>query len=635
MQSNALFSSDPPASGSAARTVLLAGSFGLTAGFVEALYLVGWHQTFRHAAAAKSLHALWMAPLAEFGLCVILGAALASLAAAWPRWFTRRVTTYVIVFAAALAVLLAVPSLQRYTQWLLAGGLAAVVTRRLGAREPRTAALGRCMLLLLATAVACGLGIRAWQGANERRGLAALPAAPPRAPNVLLITLDTVRARSLSLYGYTRRTSPELERLAERGVVFDRAVAPASWTLPSHASLFTGRFPHELNGTWSRPVDLPDQTLAAVLDEHGYETAGFVANLIYASSEMGLARGMLHYEDHPWSLGTMLLTASLGRAITDNGWLRRATDYRQTLNRKTAARLNDDFLRWESSRDRDRPFFAFLNYFDAHDPRLPPAPYNRRYGPTRPGGRFVYAGVDIGPQNKDAWSPADVANDRNAYDGAITYLDQQIGTLFSELERRHLLENTIAIVTADHGESFGEHGLYGHGNSLYFETLHVPLLVSLPGRIPSGLRVQPPVSLRDLPATIADLIGLGATTFPGESLAEYWAGRTDGSRAPDRPVLSDLKAARFFKPHEPTSRGDMASLVVDRFQYIRNGDGQEELYDVTTDPEETRNLANTDEGRGRLPELRATVDRLMKRGEHQTAGGRDPGRRVQLDRSTR
>ncbi len=187
------------------------------------------------------------------------------------------------------------------------------------------------------------------------------------AANVLLIVLDTVRAQSLSLNGYERETSPQLERLARRGLSFENAISTSPWTLPGHASMFTGRYPHEVSADWSVPLDATFPTLAEVLASNGYATAGFVANVGYCSYEHGLNRGFAYYSDYQFSLGQFILSSSLGRTVASSDRLRRISGYHELLNRRTAENINNDFLHWLSTRGR-QPFFAFLNYYDAHEP---------------------------------------------------------------------------------------------------------------------------------------------------------------------------------------------------------------------------------------------------------------------------
>ncbi len=201
----------------------------------------------------------------------------------------------------------------------------------------------------------------------------------------MLIVLDTVRAASTSLHGYELPTTPALERLAREGVMFPRAIAPAPWTLPSHASMFTGRWPHTLStGPWS-PLDATYPTLAEYLRDRGYETAGFVANREYCGHEFGLSRGFVHYEDYRSTPGQAALYTSPGHTAMQKLPLVQALQTYDNLGRKSAEQLTADFLRWQGRRAGDAPFFAFLNYWDAHDPYTPPRSYARRFAP--PGSR--------------------------------------------------------------------------------------------------------------------------------------------------------------------------------------------------------------------------------------------------------
>jgi arylsulfatase A-like enzyme len=176
---------------------------------------------------------------------------------------------------------------------------------------------------------------------------------------VILVVLDTVRASSLSLHGYTKPTSPSLERLATQAFTFRTAIAPASWTLPSHASMFTGRWPHELStGPWS-PLDGTFPTLAEYLRDRGYMTAGFVANREYCSYEFGLSRGFVHYEDYRATPGQALLYTSIGQTAMQQSELVQSLRTYDNLGRKSAEQLTADFLRWHARNAASRPIFAF------------------------------------------------------------------------------------------------------------------------------------------------------------------------------------------------------------------------------------------------------------------------------------
>ena len=263
--------------------------------------------------------------------------------------------------------------------------------------------------------------------------------------------------------------------------------------------------------------------------------------------------------------------------------------------------MNRDVLRGLPRRG-DRPFFVFINYMDAHIPYVPPQPF---FGMFRSGKGGVPPAAE---------RASDVFRSRDSYDGSIAYLDDQVGRLLDELRRRGQMENTLVIVTADHGELFGEHGLVGHGNSLYMPLLHVPLVVSFPGRVPRGRTVPGSVSLADLPATVMDLTGPGgAPTFPCGSLSRTWGDRGSSPGAGPSPILSEVSKGVRTPANEPVSRGPLKSLVLGEYHYILNGDGQEEIYDWQADPSEEHDLAGSERGRGILGDLRAAMREAVGR----------------------
>ena len=434
---------------------------------------------------------------------------------------------------------------------------------------------------------------------HEVQALDRLPPAPPNAPNVLLIVLDTVRAKNLSLYGYERETTPQLDEFANTGVVFNHAISTSPWTLPSHSSMFTGRFPHEVSSDWLVPLDGSYPTLAEVLGEHGYRTGGFVANLLYCTAETGLSRGFSRYEEYPVSFRMVLLSSFLTRMIADQ--IRNLTGDPQDLVRKSAEQVNREFLAWLSDGE-GRPFFAFLNYFDAHAPYLPPQPYATLFGSGE--------GRTHNIVGRRFWGPEKIQGEVDAYDGMLTYLDVQLDRLLTELKNRKILDNTLVIITSDHGELFGEHGLFDHGNSLYRPLLEVPLLISFPTKVPGGLRVEEPISLRDLPATVMKIIGQeNHEEFHGSSLGRYWEKSGSQGRETTTRLLSEVSKGINLREWLPIMKGDMRSLVANGFHYIVNGDGREELYDFQNDREERLDLAGSEQGNRIITQMRAAIDR--------------------------
>ncbi len=252
------------------------------------------------------------------------------------------------------------------------------------------------------------------------------------------------------------------------------------------------------------------------------------------------------------------------------------------------------FLDWLSRRRSDRPFFAFLNYFDAHEPFVPPTNYRKRFGlgPTTPQDyQFLF---DYVGSAKRQIRQQDLLMTRDCYDDCIALLDEELGRLLDALRAQGLLENTEVIITSDHGESFGDHGSFGHSYTVNLDEVGVPLVILSPGA-PKGREVDSPVSLRDLPATVVDLLGLSAgSPFPGSSLAAYWKG--EPGRVPSEittPALSeqaDPTALQARPPLGPGTGGFQMSLVALGRHYIRDGRGGEQLYDLRVDPYEQTNL---------------------------------------------
>jgi arylsulfatase A-like enzyme len=416
-----------------------------------------------------------------------------------------------------------------------------------------------------------------------------------------VITLDTLRADHVSAYGYERQTTPNIDRLAHGGVLFEHAIANSSWTLPSHASLLTGRLPHEHGADWLAPLDATYPTLAEVLAARGYATAAFAANTSYVTPEWGLGRGFSRFEVYGNSISDDVVRTVYGRKLALN--LLPRIGYFDIPGRKRAADLNAEFLHW-LDHVADRPFFALLNYFDVHDPYLTAAQYETRFASEASRGDLV--NFQFQPnvfRRKPTLSPREIQTEIDAYDGCLAHLDAELGRLFAELAKRGLDERTLVIVTSDHGESFGNLDLFGHGNSLYFETLHVPLILSWPKTIPSGGRVSGLASLHQIPATVMDLFGIGAAPLPGRSLAKRWT--SEGAGVTDT-VLSEVNPGRFKEgpPSYPTSAGGLRSLVTDQWHLILSQSGTAELYAWRADRNETQNLSETPAGQAAILALK-------------------------------
>jgi arylsulfatase A-like enzyme/Tfp pilus assembly protein PilF len=354
-------------------------------------------------------------------------------------------------------------------------------------------------------------------------------AVSPRA-NVLLITLDTTRADRLGCSGYARALTPTLDELAARGVIFERAYTPAPLTLPSHASMMTGLYPPEHGLITNGRGRLDDRipTLAEIFRDAGCDTAAFVGSFVL-HSKFGLERGFALYDDD-----------MTNTRPTEHG-LHRQRD---------GARVVDSALAWLQKR-RKKPFFCWVHLYDAHFP----------YDPH----------VDeFGERFKDA-----------PYDGEIAYLDRQIQKLLNYLQANRLSSETLIVVVADHGESLGDHEEAEHGLTLYNSALGVPWIWAGPGIPAAGRRVPQPVSLVDLRPTLLEAVGLpdrGATS--GRSLCAALAAKEiepgNCYSATDDPLLEH-------------GCSPLRSLATANWKFIRTP--EVELYELSSDPQETRNLA--------------------------------------------
>ncbi len=444
------------------------------------------------------------------------------------------------------------------------------------------------------------------------------------APNVLVIVIDTLRADHLASYGYSRLTSPTIDRMAKEGVLFENAIATCSWSFPSHVSLMTGRyqFEHGMGAVPRMPVfgrAVPSfhgyPTLGEALEQRGYRTAGFSANRTYFSRDLGFGIGMTHFEDYFHSPADAFVRTLYGREFariylsrTDRSKPKRFfrwIGFDSILDsdeegsgsfggaqgvRKRATAVNQELLDWIDHGPRQRPFFAFLNYFDVH------APYGGPRSFVRPW-----------PQN----DPVDL------YDDSIRYVDDTIAQLMAELDRRGLGQNTLVVITSDHGESLGQHGLESHGAALYRELIRVPLVFWYPGHIPTGRRIALNVSNAAIPATVMDLLGGVQQVFAGDSLRQLWSGAPEVSGRPL--ALSELAENHFFAKQEreavrrvPSAMsGSMQSLVQGSWHLIVHSSLGLQLYDWTKDPDESDNLISTPAGKETAEKLNETMHELM------------------------
>ena len=450
-------------------------------------------------------------------------------------------------------------------------------------------------------------------------GLGGCGGEPPL--RIVLISLDTTRPDHLSAYGYDRDTTPTLARLAREGAVFTNARSTSSWTLPAHMSLFTGLPPglHDVVIDF-QTLDRGRRTLGEIFRKAGFRTAG-VYSAPYVHGKYGFDRGMEYYERG--TLEPMLLDLPPAQQKLQLGAREKIGHQEVTSQLVTDRGLN--LLDRMSDRPRS---LLFLHYFDAHYDYMAPPRIAERFVDAR------YTGPVTGKTAGDvafelpAQPPAaDVAQLEGYYDAELAWIDEHLARLLARQEQRGELEQTLVVVTADHGEAFFEHGRYGHRHDLHDEVLRVPLLVWAPGRVPAGRVVDDPVSITDVLPTLMDYAGLPPDpALDGRSLKPL----LDGGRLPPRHLTAALS---FFPPdprghyllHEAIVEGELKLIRQVRVPWSADAQGEIDaapepgsetfaVYDLAVDPGETRNLAGSDD-----PRVKSLTEAFLAERERQRA----------------
>jgi arylsulfatase A-like enzyme len=402
-----------------------------------------------------------------------------------------------------------------------------------------------------------------------------------------LISIDTLRADHSSAYGYERATTPALETLAEQGVRFDAAYAPTATTGPTHASLFTSLYPptHRVikNG---RVLADEHETLAEVLTRWGYQCGAVVSSYVL-HGKFNYGQGFESWNDDFSGADT-----PIGVTVWEDG----------RIEGKFHGRADDTTrraIRWLESRSVSQPFFLFVHYFDPHDPYEPPARFRRRF-------------VSELPMNERGGLDLLVAS----YDAEIAYTDHMVEKLLAALDALELADETLVVVTGDHGEGLMDHGHLNHGVHIYEEAVRVPLILRWPGRIAAGGAIATPAELTDVAPTILELVRPGVQRgdgLPGGpikvELAELL--REEGGAARGRSLASQIfqSTAGSSAASEPDpvylyrrhydgsmvgrmwTEGEQFGIRAGRWKYIRgDGSASAQLFDLAADPGEQRNL---------------------------------------------
>jgi arylsulfatase A-like enzyme len=438
-------------------------------------------------------------------------------------------------------------------------------------------------------------------------------AASMTAPNVILVTMDTVRADHLSVYGYERDTTPNLRKLAEDATLYTRAIAPSDVTLSTHGSMFTGLYPtwhgahtvepgSQLANAMAFPLSDKHVTLAERLQARGYSTAQVVANYWFLGPSWQLHQGFDYYS---------ILAPSCCLPSPYLLWQHAQGDFialtRNARKFSLARHVNQEIFglldRWK---DRGQPFFLFADYMDAHWPYVPPEPFDTKYpgkDPTFRQTRFKALERAV-TQGKREPTEAEQSHLVSQYDGALAYLDSQIGELIAKLKNLDLYDNTLIMLTSDHGEALGERSVFLHnGVPLYQNVLHVPLIIKYPKARARGV-VDDFVSTIDVMPTVLDVVGAESPKdIQGKSLLQR--------SAVARPLYAESYPRMDIIMRENPDRQRVERAVFDgNLKYITSTVGKHELYDLLQDPAERTNLYRADDPTSQR--LRALLEDWLK-----------------------
>lgn len=374
-----------------------------------------------------------------------------------------------------------------------------------------------------------------------------VPAEAAQQPNIIFIMVDALRHDHLSVYGYERPTTPNLDLyVARQGLRFDDATSPSSWTYPANAAIMTGRAASRIGLEWNNDnthIPAEQNMLAEYLKTAGYTTAGFT-NAYYTWPRFGFDQGYDTYE--------AVLTGPNGDAAKVN---ERAEQWLDTV--------------WAPSL-KDKPLYLYLYYYDPHTIYDPPPPYHVMYDSTYTGTLTgeVYQNGEIVVSGAYTPTERDVQHLKALYDGEITYWDAQFKQMMDYLGEQGILDNAIIVVTSDHGQMFGEHGEWTHHNALYEEVVRVPLLFSWPDAPPGGAVITDSVSTMDIVPTLLDLLDIRPYNYlDGRSLLPALQGR---SIEANRSIFSEVSGETDPTNHHYWNSPlyELRSLKVDGWKYI-------------------------------------------------------------------
>jgi len=405
-----------------------------------------------------------------------------------------------------------------------------------------------------------------------------------KTPNIILIIMDTTRVDHISCYGYHKKTTPRIDKFATSALLYKNAYSTAPRTLPSIASILTGTYPG-YHGAYVAPeifyrkLSEENITIAEILKREGFLTAGIVSCMI--TSRLGFNQGFHYFEDKIVNYPILLSTFGAFSFLNHFFPLEDFLFFNGLHGHRVADQINQLAISWLERNREKSPFFFFLHYFDSHLPYLPFHSGNTKgklsdliqmkYSHGNPNywrmERCLIGSVSSG---KKPLLPEEREYLVTNYDGEILFLDAKIGEILDKLKGLELYDNSLIIITADHGEAFGEHGLMAHGKALYEDNIHVPLIIKYPlNDVHEGI-INYPVSLTGIVPTILSYLSIDPMgTIQGSSFQERKSQK----------IISQ----KFYKP-------DMISMIFEDYKYVKVLGGEDQLFNIKKDPGEKENL---------------------------------------------
>ena len=462
-------------------------------------------------------------------------------------------------------------------------------------------------------------------GATAMMGGVGGVATPAEPPNVLIILWDTTRSDRLSMYGYDLTTTPRMAKWAENAVVFENAMSPGMWTVPSHASLFTGKPPttHGADVEWLW-LDGHNTTLSEHFQANGYDTYAFSANPNLSASRLNLLQGFETIE-MSWSsrwkrpvsriAQKKLLKQDRSTEISPAFKKTGNDGGERTFTYNAGPVTHQAFTEWLDRRASDKPFLAYLSYMESHKPRIPSLAARRRVSGGDDEIRTqLHTDLSFNSQlsygfGQKSYTEEELVAINHVYDACLVDLDDATADLLDDLEQRGVLDNTIVVFTSDHGELLGEHQLFGHRRSVYQALIHIPLIVSWPASL-KGSRVTEPVSNMDTYNTLVELAGLPAPPDADTSRGNFIEGRPGKYGVFSESTATDTqgyaRVTKLFPGFEDNSWDRTFRTMVDgNWKIILDNVGGVELYDMLKDHDEAHNLAE------QAPERSAAMAKQM------------------------